>query len=140
MCEVSSRPVSSYFRTPHKHLEKCIKISSSCSLQPPFYALTFQLCTKKEELHQLYVELKSMRNFSEQCAGSVLHRLIISLVELATSKTGEVSTHSLLITSQFYLRRRYFNFVLLNHKLFVFFCFFLFSYFQVALIFSLAGQ
>ncbi|KAF6212973.1 hypothetical protein GE061_010686 [Apolygus lucorum] len=50
-----------------------------------------KLCTKTVELHELYSELKSMRNFSEQCASSILHRLIISLVELATSKCEKVS-------------------------------------------------
>lgn len=47
--------------------------------------LKFQLSTKKDELSEIYKDLKSIRGFSEDCDDSLLHKLINSLLIFVNS-------------------------------------------------------
>ncbi|XP_068082647.1 serine-protein kinase ATM [Anabrus simplex] len=46
--------------------------------------IRIQLSQRKKELKIMYNDLKSIRGFSEDCANSILHQLICTLVELAS--------------------------------------------------------
>ncbi|XP_024081635.1 serine-protein kinase ATM-like isoform X2 [Cimex lectularius] len=50
-----------------------------------------QLIVKKDELAKFYEELRMSRGLSEDCAQSLLHRLIISLIQLTTSNNSEIT-------------------------------------------------
>ncbi|XP_008191052.1 serine-protein kinase ATM isoform X2 [Tribolium castaneum] len=48
------------------------------------------LTEKKDELKQLYIELRQTRGFSEDCENSVLHKLICMLITLSSSANQNV--------------------------------------------------
>ncbi|XP_063244550.1 serine-protein kinase ATM [Bacillus rossius redtenbacheri] len=53
-----------------------------------------QLSQRKKELCDLYEELQTLRGFSEDCAKSVVHRLVATLVDLTLSTDEQVSTEA----------------------------------------------
>ncbi|CAH0387846.1 unnamed protein product [Bemisia tabaci] len=65
------------------------KVDASTRIQGLKY-LNSLLANKKEELAGLYADLDLVRGFSEDCAESILHRLIYMLVQLASSPNVEV--------------------------------------------------
>ncbi|PSN31644.1 hypothetical protein C0J52_20491 [Blattella germanica] len=53
--------------------------------------LRTQLSEKKQELSMIYNDLNDMRGFSEDCSRSLLHQLIIMLVELTSVTDSKIS-------------------------------------------------
>lgn len=53
------------------------------------------LTEKKDELKQLYLELRQTRGFSEDCENSILHKLISILITFSCSTNQKVSTEAM---------------------------------------------
>ncbi|XP_049947955.1 serine-protein kinase ATM-like [Schistocerca serialis cubense] len=62
---------------------------SSCHVERLKH-LYLQLSTRKTELRDLYLSLKNLRGFSEDCEESILHRLLCVLVGLTSAEDKEV--------------------------------------------------